>query len=53
MMQTMGWLDWKRYRGEETLAGGSAECWLDWMSAGVGGSDVGEIGNWDWIKVES
>ena len=31
LMQARGWLDWKRYRGEETLTGGNAECWFDWM----------------------
>lgn len=41
MMQTRGWLDWKRYRGEETLAGGNAECWLDWMR---------DRGVWSWIR---
>ena len=48
MIQTMGWLDWKRYRGEETLTGGNAECWLDLRRCRYGsgaGTDAGVVGS--------
>ena len=56
LMQARGWLDWKRYSGEETLTGGNAECWFDWMRC-RGSLELAQVQAWyppalDQVKTE-